>query len=394
VPADYGIGCARIAREGSHVVWRLLTTHHRVWDCQVLAYGPMAKPPLGRQIGPLERFSSRPVSQPITSRRALQALKCAKRSHVLWQNRHMPTRPPLHRPPGSDASRRARAERDRQRQALRPGPVERGYDGEWQRARKHHLANHPACSVFGCTMPATDVDHIQSVQDRPDLRLEPSNFRSMCHPHHAQRTARDQGFARTGEGNSVNAPLRGARHPEWLRPSIVPLTLVCGAPGAGKSTYVEQRRGPKDMVLDLDAIIAKLSGQPLYQAAPSWRDAALRWRNGRLSLIGYVSSRWPMAWLIVAEPRDHWRQWWVDKMRARVVVLETPLATCVERVTVDDRRSVAVRQRHCEGIGWWWSAYTRRNDDLIIRPDVRATTGRALLQQAQGSPVVRSFDDR
>jgi AAA domain len=297
----------------------------------------------------------------------------------------MPTRPPLHRPQGHDASARARVERERQRQALRPGPVERGYDGEWQRARKMHLAKHPSCSTFGCSMPATDVDHIQSVQDRPDLRLEPSNFRSLCKHHHSQRTARDQGFARTGEANSVNAPLRGARHPEWLRPSIVPLTLVCGAPGAGKSTYVEQRRGHRDMVLDLDAIIAKLSGLPLYNAAPSWRDAALRWRNGRLSLLGYVSSRWPLAWLIVSEPRAHWRQWWVDKMGARVVVLETPAAVCVEHIVHDPRRSDSARARALEGVHWWWLHYQRRDDDMIIRPNARATTGRALLQHGQGS---------
>lgn len=308
----------------------------------------------------------------------------------------MPTRPPIHRPQGSDANARARAERERQRQAVRPSSAERGYDGDWHSARKRHLADHPACTVFGCTMPATDVDHIQSVQDRPDLRLEASNFRSMCHAHHAQRTARDQGFARKGDDNSVNAPLRGARHPEWMRPSIVPLTLVCGAPGAGKSTYVEQRRGPRDMVLDLDVIIAKLSGLPLYNAAPSWRDAALRWRNGRLSLLGYVSSRWPLAWLIVSEPRDHWRQWWVDKMGARVVVLEAPAATCVERIVHDSRRNDSARARALEGVHWWWLHYRRRDDDLVIRPDARATTGRALRNAAagpQGRPVVSEAND-
>lgn len=298
----------------------------------------------------------------------------------------MPARPPLHRPSGFGAESRAHAARDRERQALRPNSVERGYDGEWQRARSMHLANHSWCSVPGCALPASDVDHVQSMQERPDLRLDPSNFRSMCHAHHAQRTARDQGFAQSGPANSSNAPLRGARHPEWLRPSIVPLTIVCGAVGSGRAAYVSERATINDMVLDLDAIIAKLSGRAIFTASHDvWVDNALRWRNGRLSLLGYVSSRWPAAWLITGDPAPRWRQWWVDKMRARVVVLETPLATCVERVTFDARRPAHVRQRHCELIDWWWAAYTRRDDDLVIRPEQRATTGRALASSPVGT---------
>jgi len=290
----------------------------------------------------------------------------------------MPTRPPIHRPAGSDAERRARAARDRFRQALRPGSNERGYDLDWQQARRQFLADHPWCSVEGCRTPASDVDHVLSVQERPDLRLEPSNFRSLCHAHHAQRTAREQGFAQSGPANSINAPLRGARHPEWMRPSIVPLTLVSGPPGAGKSTYVAERRGPRDMVLDLDEIIAKLSGFPIYTAPASWADAGLRWRNGRLSLLGYVSSRWPAAWLVVSEPHANWRQWWVDKMGARVVVIETPIPTCIERVVADDRRPAHVATRHTELIDYWWRVYDRRADDLVMRPNVHMTTARAL----------------
>lgn len=87
-------------------------------------------------------------------------------------------------------------ERKSQHDATRASAAERGYDAAWRRVRKDYLKAHPMCSAAGCAAPATDVDHIESIADRPDLRLSWSNLRSFCHSHHSQRTAREQGFAR------------------------------------------------------------------------------------------------------------------------------------------------------------------------------------------------------
>jgi 5-methylcytosine-specific restriction endonuclease McrA len=78
----------------------------------------------------------------------------------------------------------------------RPGGTARGYGYAWQGLRQTFLMNNPTCSVRGCYEPATDVDHITSVRERPDLRLQWWNLRSLCHAHHSRRTAIDQGFAR------------------------------------------------------------------------------------------------------------------------------------------------------------------------------------------------------
>lgn len=59
----------------------------------------------------------------------------------------------------------------------RPSAGERGYDADWRAVRRQYLAAHPDCSHPGCTAAATEVDHIQSVKDRPDLRLHWSNLR-------------------------------------------------------------------------------------------------------------------------------------------------------------------------------------------------------------------------
>lgn len=88
--------------------------------------------------------------------------------------------------------------------AARPSAAKRGYDLAWRRVRGAFLKRHPTCCEAGCGQPATDVDHIQSIRERPDLRLVWSNLRPFCHPHHSRRTAIDQGFARRGGGEGRN----------------------------------------------------------------------------------------------------------------------------------------------------------------------------------------------
>lgn len=72
----------------------------------------------------------------------------------------------------------------------------RGYDGEWRRLRARFLSVHPDCEHPGCREQAREVDHVLSVRTHPHLRLEWSNLRALCKPHHSQRTAREQGFAK------------------------------------------------------------------------------------------------------------------------------------------------------------------------------------------------------
>lgn len=42
-----------------------------------------------------------------------------------------------------------------------------------------------------CRYPATEVDHILTVEERPDLRYVYTNLQSLCHDHHVQKTTED-----------------------------------------------------------------------------------------------------------------------------------------------------------------------------------------------------------
>ena len=83
---------------------------------------------------------------------------------------------------------------------VRGSAAARGYDRAWRRCRGAFLKANPLC-VFcqragRLLTPATEADHIETIEDRPDLRLDWSNLRPLCKPCHSGRTARDQGFAR------------------------------------------------------------------------------------------------------------------------------------------------------------------------------------------------------
>jgi 5-methylcytosine-specific restriction protein A len=121
----------------------------------------------------------------------------------------MPKRPPVHRAHGQP-DKATQLARLRQRSDRRRGsPSKRGYDAAWQRLRKAKLAADPLCECDDCQrtgtlVPADVVDHIEPIDERPDLRLDWSNLRSMKKTHHDRETARTRGFgrARTPRGGS------------------------------------------------------------------------------------------------------------------------------------------------------------------------------------------------
>ena len=69
---------------------------------------------------------------------------------------------------------------------------ERGYGEDWMRLRAIVLAKEPLCRHHlaneGRAVPATVVDHILDIADRPDLRLEESNLQSLCRACHNRKT--------------------------------------------------------------------------------------------------------------------------------------------------------------------------------------------------------------
>ena len=64
----------------------------------------------------------------------------------------------------------------------------------WRAFRKWYLEHHPSCQLRldGCTVAATQIDHIIPVSVRRDLVMVPSNCRAACaHCNHSRGATPD-----------------------------------------------------------------------------------------------------------------------------------------------------------------------------------------------------------
>ena len=190
-------------------------------------------------------------------------------------------------------------------------------------------------------------------------------FQTLCKPCHDGQKQKEEVAARAA-GLDVYGDKPASYGPEWLRPSVIPLTIVCGPPASGKNHYVRHHAGSSDVVIDLDAIAHALSGEPMHRwNRERWLQMALRKRN---AMLGELSKQpaWPSAWLIMTEPNAERRAWWAGTMKPNaIIVIEASEATCMARAAQDADRD----QHHTMLIvRRWWSDYTRRSGDQIVRP--------------------------
>ncbi len=224
--------------------------------------------------------------------------------------------------------------------------TERGYGWRWQKRRESILNREPLCrpcKQAGRIASATEIDHIiplaQGGTDQAD------NLQPICHACHEAKT-------RT-ERRGVHA----------VATPVTPVTVVCGPPGSGKTTYVRERAKWGDLIVDLDTIWSALTGLPLYDKPDpllpfvvSCRDAIYE----RLSRANDVRQAWIITGGAKAHDRAAWRQ-----RGAQVIVIETQATVCIARIRADNRRAkrAALLARLVTD---WWHDYRRDAGDEII----------------------------
>ena len=236
----------------------------------------------------------------------------------------------------------------------------RGYGARWRKLRNLVLAEEPLCrdpfgvhKAAGRVEPATDVDHIvPRAQGGTDAR---ENLQGLCHVCHSRKTALEDG----GFGNSLYYPVLY----EGINATIV---MVCGAPGSGKTTFVELNKAKDDIVFDLDQIIMELTNTPIYQSRePSVLETAFQERNKRLeALQGKEITE--TIWFVVSAAKTKDRNKWKRLLNpVRTYIIKPDMNTCVDRVLADWRRSEIMGQ-HTKAISRWFAHFDLQPGETVI----------------------------
>lgn len=223
------------------------------------------------------------------------------------------------------------------------------------------------CCSCGCG-GRLEVDHVKPVRTHPKLAYEPGNLQALCPSCHTRKTRiecghkpmsparRDwsmavQAMEKKKDGRTYSIPL-------GIAASRIPVNLVFGPPGSGKSFYIAAHARPGDVVIDLDTYLIALGGAP-WEREPALVRAAFKDHDA--DIYSLASRTRGTAWLAKLAPSLAERNAWkLALRRVSEVPILTPPETCIQRIRADPARQHRADEM-CSAVHDWWRAYRADN---------------------------------
>ena len=258
------------------------------------------------------------------------------------------------------AATHKRSTRHKPREA-RGSASSRGYGHRWSKFRLSFLARNPLCEYCqakGRVEAANICDHDLPHDHDPALFWN-NTFTALCKPCHDSTKQR---MERRYSGDYLLRAIREAKQkrfgysiPHGLMNSNVPVTLVCGPPAGGKSTWVRANSQEEDIAIDLDVYRERIGGAK-WDNNPAIVKEAFRLRANDIKSLHERSTG--RAYLIVLAPTKAERDAWSDALgKTTVKIIAPPQDVCISRAK-SDRRRASVLSMQAPAIRKWFTDWT------------------------------------
>lgn len=141
------------------------------------------------------------------------------------------------------------------------------------------------------------------------------------------------------------------RFGKWTRH----IYLVYGSPLSGKSSFVKERAGIHDLIIDVDKIYACISNNPLYTKSNRLWDCKEAVKRALLDCVKYKRGKWINAFIIGGFPYKGERERTATEYGAECIYIDCDINTALERLqVVNDGRDVEEWEKYIKD---WFGKY-------------------------------------
>ena len=165
------------------------------------------------------------------------------------------------------------------------------------------------------------------------------------------------------------------------------VTIVAGPPAAGKSTWVKAQAESGDLVVEWEAIVGALTGEPARSQERPTRELVGAMREAAIEKLAeqVTAGDAQRTWVIIGAPTSQERQQLADRLKADVVLVLCEPSVGRARIEADPSRP----DEQLAALDRWWDAYEPQKGDVVVRTDERgepeASSTRSAMQPQQKS---------